>query len=112
MQSGCTSEKERSIRHGFILDFSSTIRSWVNACFSKLHLGRVIYSNNTASHGTSRGKGLKRGQRSVKGLCHQGLWDTFSGKETIHQQLTGEEGAPWVIYNQHYVAFRPTAFAN
>lgn len=111
MQSGCTSERERSIGHGFlfwILD--STLRSWVNACFSKLHLGRVIYSNNTASHGSGKGRGLKKG--SVKGHCHQGLWGILSGKETIHQQLTGEEGAPWVIYNPHYLAFRPTAFAN
>lgn len=66
MQSGCTSEKERSIGHGFlfwILD--STLRSWVNACFSKLHLGRVIYSNNTASHGSGKGRGLKRGRLKV-----------------------------------------------
>ena len=42
-----------------ILDFISTLRSWVNACFSKLHLGRVIYSNSTASNGTGEGRGLR-----------------------------------------------------
>lgn len=74
MQSGCTSEKERSIGHGFILDFSSTLRSWVNACFSKLHLGRVIYGNIQYSKPWDKwggGGGLKKGL--VKGHCHQGL---------------------------------------
>jgi len=33
----------------------SSVRSRVHACVSKLHLGKVIYNNNTASHGTGRG---------------------------------------------------------
>lgn len=39
------------------------LRSRVNACFSKLHLGRVIYSNNTASHGTGKVEVGREGKR-------------------------------------------------
>lgn len=56
------------------------------------------------------GKG--RGLRGLKGHCHRGLWDILAGKETIRQLLTGKEGALWVMYCLHYVAFRPIAFSN
>lgn len=34
-----------------------------------------------------RGEGSKVSKNT--GHCHRGLWDILSGKETIHQQLTG-----------------------
>lgn len=74
-------KKERSIgKMGPFLDFS-----WVNACFSKLHLGRVIYSNNTASHGKGEGlKGVKRSlpQRAVG----------YPGRQGNHSSAANRKG--------------------
>lgn len=62
VQSGCTSRK-RGQSEKWCHFWISVPLGWVHACFSKLHLGRVIYSNNTASHG--KGEGLKEVKRSL-----------------------------------------------
>lgn len=125
--------KKRSIGCGSYLFFfccncffflAPLFRSRVNACFSKLHLGRVIYSNNTASHGKGKvevGKG--RGKGGGRGLSSKGLlppkgcgifshWARRRHSLATDWREGGEGGAPRVMYNPHYLAFRPGAGAN
>lgn len=55
------------------------------------------------------GGGAKEGQQVT---AAEGCGISWQARKTICQRLTGEQGASWVMYRPHYVAFSSVTLSN